>query len=184
MDPTGPSGQGTVRTLVGSGPQSGDAVERMRENLIKLQNWAYKGGVLIIGYDMLKRLVGDIPEKGGRQLKMAGGSSSSSSSSPSLSAKDKKEAKIREMHVEAWRYLINPGPDLVVCDEAHAIKNKDSKLFNLLTKMKSLRRIALTGSPLQNNLLEYWAMMHLQRRCAPRNGSRRARSPHHRRTAH
>lgn len=57
-------------------------------------------------------------------------------------------------------WLRDPGPDLVIADEAHEIKNDKSVIGKLLTQIKTGSRIATTGSPLSNHLKEYWAMMH------------------------
>lgn len=46
------------------------------------------------------------------------------------------------------------GPDLVICDEGHTLKNENAKLSITLKKVKTSRKIMLTGTPLQNNLIE------------------------------
>lgn len=51
-----------------------------------------------------------------------------------------------------WKYLI--------LDEAHHIKNFESKRWQTLLRFKSKRRLLLTGTPLQNNLMELWSLMH------------------------
>ncbi|XP_074651868.1 SWI/SNF-related matrix-associated actin-dependent regulator of chromatin subfamily A member 5-like [Tubulanus polymorphus] len=50
-----------------------------------------------------------------------------------------------------WRYL--------VIDEAHRIKNEKSKLSDIVREFKSSHRLLLTGTPLQNNLHELWALL-------------------------
>jgi len=50
------------------------------------------------------------------------------------------------------------GPDILVCDEAHMIKNRRADITQALKQVRTQRRIALTGSPLQNNLMEYYCV--------------------------
>ncbi|KAK3611417.1 hypothetical protein CHS0354_034864 [Potamilus streckersoni] len=50
-----------------------------------------------------------------------------------------------------WRYM--------VIDEAHRIKNEKSKLSEIVREFKSANRLLLTGTPLQNNLHELWALL-------------------------
>jgi E1A-binding protein p400 len=51
-----------------------------------------------------------------------------------------------------WFYLI--------LDEAHNIKNYKSQSWQTLLNFRTRRRLLLTGTPLQNNLMELWALMH------------------------
>ncbi|KAJ2521282.1 hypothetical protein H4217_001493 [Coemansia sp. RSA 1939] len=51
------------------------------------------------------------------------------------------------------------GPCLVVADEAHVLKNRESRVAALAATLATHgARVCLTGSPLQNRLEEYWAM--------------------------
>ncbi|KAK1581796.1 hypothetical protein Q3G72_009099 [Acer saccharum] len=69
-----------------------------------------------------------------------------------------KHAKDRHLAREICQAL-QDGPDILVCDEAHMIKNTRADTTQALKQVKSQRRIALTGSPLQNNLMEYYCMV-------------------------
>jgi ERCC4-related helicase len=50
--------------------------------------------------------------------------------------------------------------DILVLDEAHTtLSNKTNASYKALSSVRTPRRIALTGSPVQNNLLEYYMMV-------------------------
>ena len=51
-----------------------------------------------------------------------------------------------------WKYLI--------LDEAHMIKNWRSQRWQTLLTFQTKRRLLLTGTPLQNDLMELWSLMH------------------------
>ncbi|KAJ9455553.1 ISWI chromatin-remodeling complex ATPase ISW2 [Diplonema papillatum] len=50
-----------------------------------------------------------------------------------------------------FRYLI--------LDEGHKIKNDESTISNTVRQLRSTNRLLLTGTPLQNNLKELWALL-------------------------
>ena len=50
--------------------------------------------------------------------------------------------------------------DCVVIDEAHCLKNTESRLFAAFHSLRSQHRVLLTGTPVQNNAAELFALMH------------------------
>jgi DNA repair and recombination protein RAD54B len=49
--------------------------------------------------------------------------------------------------------------DLLICDEGHRLKNMNLKIYKELDRISCSRRILITGTPFQNNLSEYFAIM-------------------------
>jgi hypothetical protein len=48
---------------------------------------------------------------------------------------------------------------LLVCDEGHRLKNGESLTFTALTGLKVQRRVILSGTPIQNDLSEYFSLL-------------------------
>ncbi|KAI5729571.1 hypothetical protein M8J76_003994 [Diaphorina citri] len=49
---------------------------------------------------------------------------------------------------------------LVLCDEGHRLKNCESQTYQALMGLKAKRRVLLSGTPIQNDLLEYFSLVH------------------------
>ncbi|XP_075691827.1 transcriptional regulator ATRX [Rhinoderma darwinii] len=104
-------------------------VKRPQERGLMLQSWHDNGGVCIIGYEMYRNLTQ------GRNVK---------------------SKKLKELYQKT---LVDPGPDFVVCDEGHILKNEASAVSKAMNSIRTKRRMILTGTPLQNNLVEYHCMV-------------------------
>lgn len=49
----------------------------------------------------------------------------------------------------------------LIFDEAHKLKNSDSKISQAARMMKSRSRLLLTGTPLQNDISELWSLLNM-----------------------
>ncbi|KAJ9408725.1 hypothetical protein DTO045G8_3673 [Paecilomyces variotii] len=104
--------------------------ERIRE----LSAWDEEGGVLIMSYDIFRTWVHNKEtQTRGRPLEF-------------------------EDHVRIREQLLD-GPNIIVADEAHKMKNRTAGISAAASEFRSKSRIALTGSPLANNLVDYYAMV-------------------------
>ncbi|XP_052343022.1 transcriptional regulator ATRX-like isoform X11 [Oncorhynchus keta] len=99
-------------------------VKRPQESASALQQWQEDGGIMIIGYEMYRNLTQ------GRNIK---------------------SKKLKETFQKT---LVDPGPDFVICDEGHILKNEASDISKAMNSIKTRRRVLLTGTPLQNDLIE------------------------------
>ncbi|XP_046873726.1 transcriptional regulator ATRX isoform X1 [Hypomesus transpacificus] len=104
-------------------------VKRPQERAYALQRWQEDGGIMIIGYEMYRNLTQ------GRNIK---------------------SKKLKETFQKT---LVDPGPDFVICDEGHILKNEASAVSKAMNSIATRRRVVLTGTPLQNNLIEYHCMV-------------------------
>ena len=86
-------------------------------------------------------------------------------------ARKQQQAQIRygnfQVLLTTYEYIIKDKPVLsrikwvhMIVDEGHRMKNAQSKLSSTLTQYYNTRyRLILTGTPLQNNLPELWALL-------------------------
>ncbi|KAI7894798.1 P-loop containing nucleoside triphosphate hydrolase protein [Mucor mucedo] len=56
-------------------------------------------------------------------------------------------------------YLKNSPIGLLLCDEGHRLKNSGSLLFEKLNSLTVTRRVILSGTPIQNDLIEYYSLL-------------------------
>ncbi|KAJ3102730.1 DNA-dependent ATPase protein rad54 [Phlyctochytrium planicorne] len=48
---------------------------------------------------------------------------------------------------------------LMLCDEGHRLKNSDSQTYQSLNALNAKRRVILSGTPIQNDLTEYYSLL-------------------------
>lgn len=106
-----------------------------------LKEWSLSGkgerkqaGCLLMGYEAFRMLVFYHQSKKSKQIYS--------------------QKELTQMEDNVTKYLLRPGADLVVCDEGHMIKNQKSATSLAVNKIRTRRRIVLTGTPIQNNLKE------------------------------
>jgi transcriptional regulator ATRX len=116
--------------------------KQIHERVKEIESWYDLGrpGVFLINYEAFRNMV-NYP-KVGKPAKTP--------MAPELIEKLQKTIK---------KCFVSPGPDLVVCDEGHYIKNEKGATRKAVGQIETRRRIILTGTPLQNNLCEYYAMV-------------------------
>jgi len=48
---------------------------------------------------------------------------------------------------------------MVICDEGHRLKNSENQTYKALSGLKCKRRVLISGTPIQNDLLEYYSLV-------------------------
>eukprot|EP00928_Gymnodinium_smaydae_P033867 TRINITY_DN2413_c0_g11_i1.p1 TRINITY_DN2413_c0_g11~~TRINITY_DN2413_c0_g11_i1.p1 ORF type:complete len:1021 (-),score=217.97 TRINITY_DN2413_c0_g11_i1:654-3350(-) len=126
----------------------------MQERRAALRNFSRKGGALVTSYDMMRNSV-DI-------LRFA----SAGSVGTMLPRKRKAKRGIRDddspSEGEKADVVREDLPwDVLIVDESHQIKNPSCVVGKDLRRVNSRTRFLLTGTPLQNKLIDMWALMDL-----------------------
>ncbi|QDS69900.1 hypothetical protein FKW77_000945 [Venturia effusa] len=117
------------------GKWSIESTMTMPARLQTIETWYEKTGILLISYDMIRAIIENKPNK------KAG------------------TAEVPITQYDTAKKLLLEGASLIVADEAHHVKNLRSKIAQAVKLFKTTSRIALTGSPLSNNLTEYYSMI-------------------------
>ncbi|XP_074637415.1 DNA repair and recombination protein RAD54B-like isoform X3 [Acropora palmata] len=66
-----------------------------------------------------------------------------------------------EMFLRSVEEIRSINFGLVICDEAHRLKNTNIKTATMISGLKTKRRILLTGTPVQNDLKEFHSLIDL-----------------------
>ena len=112
---------------------------KQADRLIEIHAWNKTGGILLLGFEAFRGLVHNRPR---------------------ISAKTKeKKATLDDQQHEIVKKILLERPSLVVADEAHQFKAKSSSLNEAMSQIRTMSRIALTGSPLNNSLEEYHSLI-------------------------
>ncbi|XP_061640395.1 helicase ARIP4 isoform X1 [Phyllopteryx taeniolatus] len=117
-----------------------------------VEDWSRDGGVLLMGYEMYRLLSMKKSFVTGKKRK------SKKPVGPVIIDLDEEDRQ-QELMKGIEKAILRPGPDVVICDEGHRIKNYHASTSQALKNIRSKRRVVLTGYPLQNNLIEYWCMV-------------------------
>lgn len=117
-----------------------------------VEDWSKDGGVLLMGYEMYRLLSMKKSFVMGKKRK------SKKPVGPIIIDLDEEDRQ-QELMKNIEKAIARPGPDVVICDEGHRIKNYHASTSQALKNIRSRRRVVLTGYPLQNNLIEYWCMV-------------------------
>ncbi|KAF0697022.1 Aste57867_12250 [Aphanomyces stellatus] len=119
-----------------------EADKSINERINAVLDWNNNGGVMVMGYEMYRNIV--LQATGEEKLSV-------------------KSQNLQGRLKDALACLTSPGPDLIVLDEGHRIRDAKSKLVKALNHVETKRRIILTGYPIQNHMKEYWTMVNFAR---------------------
>ena len=85
-----------------------DTYKNLNQRAGLISEWGHRGGVLMMGYELYRQLANKKPRK--------------------KKSKVDDDKADRKLLAEVRSFLVNPGPDLVICDEGHRIKNSHASI--------------------------------------------------------
>ncbi|KAM0704758.1 hypothetical protein Q7P35_007544 [Cladosporium inversicolor] len=122
-----------------------DSTNAKSQFMEKMEQWSAAGGILLIGYPLFRRLVTR------KTTQLAGEDKNNKQKVAEAKRSDEKTATIHK--------ILTQDAEIVVADEAHSIKNTKSLTAEAAAKLRSHARIALTGTPMSNDVDEIYALI-------------------------
>ena len=142
-----------------------DSWKTHEERLKAIKHWYNFNGpaVLIIGYDLFRNLTLTEEDKVFLAKKKINGKPEKKKK---LTLNEKKLEKLKpqfcgllqECAINLLILILDSFlvPHMIICDEGHKLKSPSTVLYCTMNKIKTQRRICMTGTPLQNDLEEYF----------------------------
>jgi RAD54-like protein 2 len=127
----------------------GDAVKSFEARAKLVADWHREGGVLLLGYEMFRLLIqredgsqssvgGGARGRKGRKLQQERSVWDLQEGLAKLCEEDRRKiAQKEELGRGIREALLSPGPDLVICDEGHRIKNLNTEVANALSAINT-----------------------------------------------
>ena len=110
------------------------AAKLLDHRVSEISKWQDEGGILLMAYSTFADLV--INKKNGKEIR-----------------------PLREDDHQNVKTALLNDTKLVIADEAHEFKNQGSRLSKCVNQISTKSRVAMTGSPLSNNLAEYYFLI-------------------------
>lgn len=117
------------------------SVNHKGSRIATLEAWDADGGILLIGYPLFRKLVGSVTGDEGDE--------------PAKS----KPNKLNGAELADVRRILFESANIVIADEAQNVKNAAGSLNRTVNRIKTTRRVALSGTPLSNNILELYTLL-------------------------
>ncbi|KAF3448210.1 hypothetical protein FNV43_RR08923 [Rhamnella rubrinervis] len=142
---SGKENEVAVNLVLGGGQDlTVDAIRR-----VKVYSWCHDGGILGISYQMFEQLVGERGKSEGKRGRKCD------------NARCEKSREMDDDLREKDRRALLECPGLIVLDEGHTPRNEDSLIWKAVLKIKTNKRILLSGTIFQNNFKELYNTMRL-----------------------